>query len=697
MSPAASADRCSAETAASAETGSVAESVSVPDVTSVPGLASEAIRSPGAADSTGTASTATDGRESTVSRPATERRHRQLISTSPFASTAHLVTTGHTVDLSPQEIIASARRAPATFWSALGCGSLTAVLLWSAFPPLDLGPLAWIAMIPVLLLARIERPTSRMSLALWISGFLFWLPTLQWLRLGDPTMYPAWIALSLYLAAYFPISIGLMRYAVHHWHCPLAIAAPVIWAGLELFRAHFLTGFAWYYLGHTQHGWTSFIQICDLTGVYGVSFVMILVQALAAELIPTLWLARCQLLPPALTMQDALLKAADQQRTNNWYLRRTAIGAATVLAVIGYGLWQRSGATFPAGPRVAAVQGNFRAVVNPNPADGPRIHQRYKLLTGQAVKQQPDFIVWPEGMFRWPLLATTPGVTNEHLSAVNPQMNFEWLQNLQVEKSLADMSQMANAAMFVNLTTVWSDGQKLKYYNSSVFVRPDVGLVNRYDKIHRVPFGEYIPATDWLPFLTWFAPFGEEFGIAAGEAPVACEFKGYRATPLICYEDTVPQVVRQIVLATRQPQPNGQEGRVHLLVNMSNDGWFDGSSEHDQHLITAQFRCIEMRTPMVRAVNSGISAIIDGDGVVRRKAEDLETKQSKLVEAVVVDNVPLDGRFSLYLEWGDWFGGLCLTLTALLLAHRILFWLQSRFQRRSGSPVTTPLLVPVAP
>jgi apolipoprotein N-acyltransferase len=101
-------------------------------------------------------------------------------------------------------------------------------------------------------------------------------------------------------------------------------------------------------------------------------------------------------------------------------------------------------------------------------------------------------------------------------------------------------------------------------------------------------------------------------------------------------------------------------GRVDFLVNMTNDGWFHGSSELDQHLITAKFRCVECRTPMVRAVNTGISAFIDGDGIVRKQAEGLKTRGPKSDEAIVVDHVPLDSRHSLYVAGGDWFAGLCL-------------------------------------
>jgi apolipoprotein N-acyltransferase len=190
---------------------------------------------------------------------------------------------------------------------------------------------------------------------------------------------------------------------------------------------------------------------------------------------------------------------------------------------------------------------------------------------------------------------------------------------------------------------------------------------------------------EWLPWLQRLTPFPEGFGLAAGAHPVVFEYQGYRFAPVICYEDTVPHLVRNIIHSTRPPSESGK-ANLDFLVNLSNDGWFHGSSELDQHLITAAFRCVEYRTPLVRAVNTGISAFIDGDGVIRKQAtdiNDLTSDAAKQVEAVVVDAVPLDHRDSLYLRFGDWFGGLCLAgCFALGLVGVFGRWLP----RRAGTP-----------
>src|SRR5205823_10568507 len=126
---------------------------------------------------------------------------------------------------------------------------------------------------------------------------LFWLPTLQWMRLGHPAMYAAWGALSFYLALYFPLFVALARVAVWRFGMPLTLAAPIVWVGLELLRGYLMTGFSWYYLAHTQYRWVELIQISDLLGAYGVSFLVALVAGCAAELLPVSVLARLRLLP----------------------------------------------------------------------------------------------------------------------------------------------------------------------------------------------------------------------------------------------------------------------------------------------------------------------------------------------------------------------------------------------------------------
>ncbi len=580
-------------------------------------------------------------------------------------------------DATPQEIIAAARSAPAPASGVFLLSGLSAVLMWAAFTPLDYGPLGWVCLIPLVLLARPARSPRWLYRVAWLGGLTFWLPALQWMRLGDPTMYLAWFALAVYLAAYFPLFLALTRVAVHRGRVPLMLAAPVVWVGLELLRGLLLTGFPWYILGHTQHGWIGLIQICDLTGAYGVSFVLALAAGCAAEIAPCAWLERFKLLPPG-----EVACTPEVSPRGQWV--RVTVGLVVIGGVLGYGWERRRGVEFAPGPRVALVQGNFPATAHSDQPDWPLIFMRHRSLTARAVLQRPDWIVWPESMFRWPVLETPGGATDAQLQEAHPEINIQWLRDQHVHKTLADMSQMADAALVIGATTLEADRDRLRVYNSAHLIRPDTGFAGRYDKLHRVIFGEYIPLIDFFPWLQSLTPFRGDFGLNAGRSSVAFEYKGYRCAPVICYEDTLPNLVRQIVNSTAITR-EGTRRNVDFLVNLTNDGWFHGSSELDQHLITAAFRCVECRLPMVRAVNTGISAFIDGDGAVRNVAADLTTGKSKQVEAVLVETVPLDRRSSLYLAYGDWFAGACLVCCSVLcgggLASR---WLPAPGRVRSA-------------
>ena len=164
-------------------------------------------------------------------------------------------------------------------------------MLWASFPPLDWGPLGWIALVPLLLLVRPAQRPPRAILATYVTAFVSQLFIVQWLRYGDPSMYLAMFALRGLFRCYFPAFLLLCRGAVHRLRVPLVIAAPTIWVGLEYLRAYLFTGGSWYYLGHTQYRLIELIQISDLVGAYGVSFVVMSAAAALAGIVPASWLS----------------------------------------------------------------------------------------------------------------------------------------------------------------------------------------------------------------------------------------------------------------------------------------------------------------------------------------------------------------------------------------------------------------------
>lgn len=576
------------------------------------------------------------------------------------------------VDRSAHEIISAARavktqvdsRAPAR--GAILLALTSAALMWLSFMPVNWSPLAWLAPVPLLMLVRLRTPTRWMTAAGYLGGLAFYLPALQWMRLGDPTMYLAWWALAFYLAVSFPVAVALCRIAVLRWSVPLVVAAPVVWVGLDYVKAHLFTGFSWYYLGHTQYRWLELIQISDVVGAYGVTAVMVVSAAAIASMIPTTWFATLRLLPPGPT--SAVTSA------RRWPV---AVAALAVMAVLGYGQWRRSQAAFTPGPRVALIQGNFLASLRIPEHDYQKQYLTHLRLTAHAVREQPDVIVWPEGMFRWPLTSANPAWSLDELQQRAPQAPPEFWRDTSVRKTLIEESLKTNAALIFGIGCVDLTDTGIKQTNSAVFVRPQTGITGRYDKMHLVPFGEYLPLKETLPWLQKLTPYPPDFGLHAGTQPAIFEHNQWRIAPVICFEDTVPHLVRDIVAAGSDLETGKP---VDLLVNLTNDGWFHGSSGLDQHLITAAFRAVECRTPSVRAVNTGISAIIDGDGAIlepdvfidgdkqdRKTARDPKTgRWYRQLNAALVHTVPLDPRTSSYVRYGDWFATLCCGLTVFV-------------------------------
>ncbi len=583
------------------------------------------------------------------------------------------------VDRSAHEIIASARslktqqRTQAAMRPALALSLLSALLMWASFAPVHWSPLAWLAPVPLFLLIRLRIPTRRMYLAAYLGGMAFNLPALQWMRLGDPAMYVAWWALSAYVACYFPLQLWLSRIAVQRWSVPMIVAAPVVWVGLEFAKAHLLTGFAWYFLGHTQYRWLELIQISDVVGAYGVSGVMAASAAALASLVPQTWFAKLGLLPPITdpsTATDPLTRLAEGVIPSRCW----PVFAATMLVVatLAYGFLRRGEAEFTPGPRVALIQGNFVASWRIPQEDFGLQYNTHMRLTALAVREQPDLIVWPESMFRWPLTSAPAGLNEDELQKLAPRVPPDFWRDTSVRETLVLEAQKTGAAMIYGLGCV--DLQKsgqIRQTNSAVLIRPETGLSARYDKMHLVPFGEYLPFQQTLPWLQKLTPYSTDFGLHAGTQATVFEHRQWRMQPIICFEDTVPHLVRQLVATGSQPQAD-----IDLLVNLSNDGWFHGSSGLDQHLITSAFRAVECRTPLVRAVNTGISAFIDGDGAIlepekfidgdkqgRTSPRDAHTgRWHKELNAAQVLTIPLDPRTSLYVAYGDWFAMGCLGL-----------------------------------
>ena len=664
-------------------------------------------------------------------------------------------------------------------------------LLWLCFFPVAWGWLGWAAMVPMLALIRAKLPSRpavpmagsslagrlvralaspqlRIFFCSGIGALVFFVPILQWMRVGDPTMYVAWMVVAIVCAAFIAVTLVVARWIDSKGVLPLVMSFPAVWVGFELLRTHIGEGFPWYFLGHTQHAALTVIQISDMTGVYGVSFLVAAVNVIIFELLTLVAPIRrlFDLPPPRQSARSLAVQAA--------------VVGLCVAATIVYGVHRLAEDDFATGPTVALVQGNLRQEVKNH--GKPRDIFEHYLRKSQLVsrqQQKPDLIVWPETSFpgRWKMLDIegTPNLDpqlekslpSHALARLNPiLMETAYDAGVPIfigtEALLLDQHRSYNSAVLLAPGRVslidgfavhscdfpgtvgevrlvdYDAHESLKRHEAMPIRRGQVmpqgadavildsakrcraigdGMVmldtrfadedddvyagqnlvaygGRYDKIHRVPLGEYVPFKRWMPWLQKFTPYQEEYGVEAGENFTRLEFqdhagKSYRFGAVICYEDTDPCLARQYVAPTEQP--------VDFIVNISNDGWFKGTAEHEQHLALARFRAIECRRSVIRSVNMGISAVIDSNGRVlapravggddecalwecsaqdRAELPVSRWSEFKSVAGVLTVAVPIDDRGSLYARWGDWFAWSCAAVAA------VTFVLALRRQRR---------------
>jgi len=496
---------------------------------------------------------------------------------------------------------------------------LSALLCFLALPPVGAWPLIFIGPVGWLWLARRETlPGTHPYRALWLAGFFFWLGTVHWLRLPHPATSLGWLALSFYLAFYTPALVWLTRVAVHRHRVPLALAAPLIWLGLELARGHLLTGFTMGSLGHAPYHWIEFLQIADVFGAYGVSAAVMFFAASVARMLP-----------------------CDAERAS-W---KPLVPATCVLAaILGYGYFRVHQDTSRPGPTVALIQGSIDTTLKADPSKQAEVSRHYLDLSVRAVteRQDLDLLVWPETMYRGSLVERLPG-TPPPTSMSEAEYAARLDQN---HAGIASLARGLNVPLLLGIDAVEVNGDENQRFNSALFVARDGALGPRYDKMHPVLFGEYVPLGARFPWLYKLTPLGG--GLTAGTEARGGQVAGATVCPSICYETVMPHVIRRQVLQLREA---GQEP--DLLVNVTNDGWFWGSSELDLHLMCGVFRAIECRKPLVIAANTGFSASIDANGRILQQGP-------RRAADVLIAETQLDSRRSAYLALGDLPAALCL-------------------------------------
>jgi len=569
-------------------------------------------------------------------------------------------------------------------------------LLAMCYPPFDMWGLVWVALVPLFVSLWAGGGERRRG---WfgfgtgcLAGAAFWLVNLRWIL---EVTGLGWVVVAIYLAMYFGVWGAFAAGAGNPWRERRRgaareagrIEAKVLertermertpglggkvllfgamnagrWCGLEWVRGWFLTGFGWNGLGVTFHETPVLAQGADLVGVTGLAFLPVFVTAVVVQ---------------------AGRGLHREVRSGRWRAHWEAgVAMAVLAACFLYGVWKIESSPAGAGAplHVLMVQLNIPQEAHRVVWEPERVHAGYEEETLEALEalddrnaarveaamraapgrpvrlDVPDWVVWPESALPVPLLFTPQGdqavvrSMRTTLDRVLPAGAFTLVLGL-------------NEAEAVEEAGIYYRKEDGKFYNSILALPAGEERFRSYRKQHLVLFGETIPYREYFPFLDWLfrqsagVDFTGSFDRGKGDEPLAVPFgrlpgREIEIIPTICFEDTVPRHLRKYVL-------NGGQ----VIVNVTNDGWFGRSEAAAQHFANARFRCIELRRPMVRCSNTGVTAVVGATGSVvdprsgeRRILAGEEGSHFTRGWLFATAYVPAAGPVTMYARFGEWF------------------------------------------
>jgi len=484
-------------------------------------------------------------------------------------------------------------------------------ILWVlVFPRFNFEILAWFAFIP--LLSAIEGKTPQRSALLgFIFGMVFYSWGLNWvtntmINYGNLLPVVSFMVLGL-LAAYLSFYTALFCYLLRRF-CKdnrnlVFLLAPVLWTSLEYIRStHSEFGFSWLGLGYSQFQTLPVIQMAEITGVYGVSWLIMLVNI------------------------GLYLAWKSWREPGQMGVRFLSVTFLVFACWWGYGsiAMNRPGAEKKSTITVGLIQGNVEQFMKWNPLYQKQVINKYRDLTLKAAQSKPDLIVWPE--------TALPFYYNQHPAGT---------------QFVNDLAQQVQTPILFGSPHKENKDGKIIHYNSAYLVSETGETQNRYDKIHLVPFGEFVPFRKLLFFVEKMVEMIGDFG--RGKVATIFDVAGHQAGVSICYELIFPDLIRQAV-----------KNDADFLVNITNDAWFGKSAASFQHMSMGVLRAVENRVPIVRAANTGISGTIEANGTLRDETD-------LFVEAAQITQItPKSGGLTFYSAYGDVFSWLCLLATGLL-------------------------------
>jgi apolipoprotein N-acyltransferase len=564
---------------------------------------------------------------------------------------------------------------------AIGAG----LLLTAAFPKTSIAGCAWVAPALMIVAAHGKRGSDAFRVG-YVAGLAHFLSSLYWLLLIPVAGYPilGWIALGAYVALYPAIWVWLVNWWGERprkleqisWagRSVWSLTGAAVWVALEMVRGRLFSGFPWNPLGASQYQLVPLIQIASVTGVYGISFLVV-------------WASLSLFSAGRMIFRRPTLRMAWQAEI--------ALPLVVIVALFVFG-FARINSQNPSGAtvRITLVQPSIPQTLIWNSGEDDKRFQQLLRLSQQALNStgltnhEPlapslsppggervaagrervsitDLLIWPE--------SAVPGLD---------QTNYIAITNLICPH---------HVWLFLNAEdAVWRPEAKNRddfdVFNAAFLVNPEGRFEALYHKQKLVVFGEYIPLVRWLPFIKWFTPITG--GFASGERPVPFELERWGERPrepvgqtndippigspgvsphqkfktstLICFEDMFPELAREYV-----------QDDTDFLVNLTNDGWFGDSAEQWQHMAGGVFRAVENGVPLVRCCNNGVTCWIDATGRVRDVLKDQNGSVygtgSMTIEVPLQKHAP-----TFYNRHGDRFGWGCVILALALVASQII-------------------------
>ena len=491
----------------------------------------------------------------------------------------------------------------------------------------ELGFLGWAALVPLFFAVRRASPrraflVTFVSAAVWYSSSLFWLYRAMntYGHLPASTSVLVLVLLVVIISAYIALAPMFARLIESRWRGEFLVLLPAAWTAMEIFRNYFpANGFPWSNVAVSQWRFLYAIQISDVVGMYGVTFLVVWVNAFLAE---------------------CAAKLAGQEVSR--FAQKAAVTALLAAVTLSYGFYRMGevieGLAGRPSVSVGMVQGNIDQEEKWSKGAAQANLEAHRQGAKKLLESGVEMIIWPEASFPWPIETT----------------------DTEVDPRALGMPEEGAVALPYTLLGAVAKTPEGNYHNSAFLFDGEGKIAGSYHKAHLVPFGEYVPYSKLLFFARKLTePVGN---FVAGESYAPLSAGGRKVGVLVCYEDVFPEIARRETAA-------GAE----FLANLTNDAWYGRSSAPYQHLAISVFRSVENRRFMVRATNSGVSAVVLPTGAT--------TVESPIFSrALVASPVALMDVITPYTKLGDWFAWACAVYLAVGLAAVAAL----RIKRRKG-------------